>query len=145
LQAEPDIGLISVQTEFKATRHHRDRIGAFPLMETKMNTFTKTLVGAALLAGSVLTVSAPANAQPAYRGDGFTRSYDGDGYGRHDNAPTAAARSGATRVIARHLFGQWRYDTLMHRRSVPIVGRCAADICGTACTQSRSGSVWYRF
>jgi len=104
-----------------------------------MNTLTKTLVGAALLAGSVLTVSAPASAQPAYRGDGvYGRQYDGNG-------------SGAIRRDTRHCtsprLGQWRYNTLTNRRVfVPyrwaVRGGYLRD-CMYA--QSRPGGVWYRY
>lgn len=81
-----------------------------------MNILTKTLVGAALLAGSVLTISAPASAQPTYRGDGvYGRSYDD--YGRYGGRTYG---SGPIWRDMRHCtsprFGRWRYDTLMHRR-----------------------------
>ena len=57
-----------------------------------MNTLTKTLVGAALLAGSVLTVSAPASAHPTFRGEGvYGRSYDGYGRWRESRDPLGNA------------------------------------------------------
>ena len=132
-------------------------------METKMNTLTKTLVGATLLAGSMLTVSAPANAQPAYRGDGvYGRSYDGYGYGNggrsYDGYGYGNGRyndrsygSGPIWRDTRHCtsprFGQWRYDTLMHRR-VFVPYRWAVRsgyLRNCMYTQSRIGGGWYRF
>ena len=114
-----------------------------------MNTLTKTLVGAALLAGSVLTVSAPANAQPAYRGDGvFGRSYDGYGYGRYNDRTYG---SGPIWHDTRHCtsprFGRWRYDTMLHRRVfVPyrwaVRGGYLRD-CMYA--MNRNGGMSYRF
>jgi hypothetical protein len=85
-------------------------------METKMKILTRTLIGAALLAASALTVSAPASAQPAYRGDGiYGRSYDG--YSRYDERTYG---SGPIWRDMRHCtsprFGRWRYDRLLHRR-----------------------------
>src|SRR5262249_9410804 len=65
----------------KPIRHSRIRFGA-KMMETHVKTLTKTILGAAMLAGTVMAASAPASAQPGY-------GYGGDGvYGRYnDNGP----------------------------------------------------------
>ena len=121
-----------------------------------MNTLTKTLIGAALVASSALAVSAPASAQTVYRGDGvYGRSYDGYGYGRsydgygrygdryYGNGPIWRD----TRSCTSPRFGQWRYDTLMHRR-VFVPYRWAVRggyLRNCMYTQSRNGGVWYRF
>jgi hypothetical protein len=117
-------------------------------METKMNTLTKALIGAALVAGSVLTVSAPASAQPVYRGDGvYGRSYDGYGYGRYDRSYGSDPIWRDTRHCTSPRFGQWRYDTLLHRRVfVPYHWAVRGGYLRNCMyAQSRSGGVWYRF
>jgi hypothetical protein len=118
-------------------------------METKMNTLTKTLIGVALVASSALAVSAPASAQTVYRGDGvYGRSYDGYGYGRHDNRYYGSGPIWRdTRNCMSPRFGQWRYDTLLHRR-VFVPYRWAVRggyLRNCMYTQSRTGGVWYRF
>ena len=80
-----------------------------------MNIFTKTVLGAALLAGSVLTVSAPASAQPLYRGDGvYGRQYDN---GRSDERYYRGGgmwRNNSYCTSPR--FGRWRFDRALQRR-----------------------------
>jgi hypothetical protein len=114
-------------------------------MEKTMNTLTKTLIGAALIAGSALAV-APASAQPMYRGDGvYGRSYD---YGRYNGRNY---RSGPIMRDTRHCtsprFGYLHYDTLLHRR-VFIPYRWALRggyLRDCVYTQSRTGGMAYRF
>lgn len=81
-----------------------------------MTILTKTFLGATLLAGSVLAMSAPASAQTAYRGDGVhVRGYVG--YGRYDGG---FYRNGGmwrnTRSCTSPRFGRWRFDPVLERR-----------------------------
>jgi hypothetical protein len=85
-------------------------------MEMTMKTLTKTFLGAALLAGSVLTASAPATAQPIYRGDGvYGREFND--FGRYDER---YYRGGGmwrqTRYCTSPRFGRWRFDPVLQRR-----------------------------
>ena len=77
-----------------------------------MKTLTKTFLGAAMLAGSVLAVSVPANAQPVYRGDGV--------YGRHYDDHVRFYRGGgmwrSTSYCTAPRFGRWRFDPALQRR-----------------------------
>jgi hypothetical protein len=118
-------------------------------MEMTMNTLTKTLIGATLVASSALALAAPASAQPMYRGsDGvYGRSYDG--YGRYDN--NRYYGSGPIMRDTRHCtsprFGYLHYDTLLHRR-VFIPYRWALRggyLRDCMYTQSRTSGMWYRF
>lgn len=80
-----------------------------------MKTLTKTLLSAAVLAGSVLTVSAPANAQPTYRGDGaYGRYYDD--FGRYDQRYYNGEIWRDTRHCTSPRFGRWRFDPVLMRR-----------------------------
>ncbi len=107
-----------------------------------MNTLTKVILGAALLAGSVVAASAPASAQPAYRGDGvYGREYDGRYGNNYDNRydDTYDNRYGnnydnryddrygeryyrgggmwrSTRMCTSPRFGRFRFDPVMQRR-----------------------------
>jgi hypothetical protein len=115
-------------------------------MEMTMNTLSKTLIGAVLVAGSALAVAAPASAQPMFRGDGvYGRSHD---YGRYNDRYYG---SGPIMRDMRHCtsprFGYLHYDTLLHRRVFmpyrwALRGGYLRD-CGY--TQSRTGGMWYRF
>src|SRR3954471_11060895 len=74
-----------------------------PSMETQMRTFTKAILGAAMLAGSALAVATPANAQSTF---GF---YIGNG-NPHYVSPTAFRDRDYNRG------GVWRWDPYLHRR-----------------------------
>jgi len=82
-----------------------------------MKTLTKGILGAALIAGSVLTVSAPASAQP-YRGDGvYGRDYDG----RYGTSFDERFYGGghmwrATRYCTSPRFGRWQFNPYLQRR-----------------------------
>ena len=79
-----------------------------------MKAFTKAILGAALLAGSVMAASAPASAQPAYRGDGvYGRQYD-DRYGERYYRGGGMWRS--TSMCNSPRFGRFRFDPAMQRR-----------------------------
>ena len=83
-----------------------------------MNTLTKTILGAVLLAGSVVAASAPASAQPVYRGDGvYGREYDGrydDRYGERYYRGGGMWRN--TSICTSPRFGRFRFDPIMQRR-----------------------------
>jgi len=117
-------------------------------MEMTMNTLTKTIIGAALVAGSALAVAAPASAQPMYPGNGYYgRSYDG--HGRYDNSRYYGSGPiwNDTRHCTSPRFGYLHYDTLLHRR-VFIPYRWALRggyLRGCMYTQSRPGGMGYRF
>jgi hypothetical protein len=94
-------------------------------MEMQMKTLTKGILGAVLLAGSVLTISAPANAQPNYGGDGvYGREYND--YGRYDdrrygNSFDERFYNGGriwrdTRHCTSPRFGRWRFNASLQRR-----------------------------
>jgi hypothetical protein len=109
-------------------------------MEIQMNTLLKTTLGAALLAGSVLAISAPASAQPGYgggygdtyRGGGYGngsrggygydngRGYDGGRYEFDDRYGDRFYRGGGmwrqTRLCTSPRFGRWRFDPVLARR-----------------------------
>lgn len=102
-----------------------------------MSTLTKTLIGAALVAGSALAVAAPASAQPLH------------GYGRYDTSRYYG--SGPIRHDMRHCtsprFGYLHYDTLLHRRVFmpyrwALRGGYLRDC---VYTQGRAAGMWYRF
>ena len=85
-------------------------------MEMQMKTLTKGILGAALLAGSVLAVSAPANAQPYNGRDGVY----GD-YGRYGNSYDERFYNGGriwrdTRHCTSPRFGRWRFNASLQRR-----------------------------
>ena len=83
-----------------------------------MNALTKTILGAVLLAGSVVAASAPASAQPAYRGDGvYGREYDNrydDRYGERYYRGGGLWRN--TSICTSPRFGRFRFDPVMQRR-----------------------------
>ena len=90
-----------------------------------MKTLTKTVLGAALLAGSVLAASAPANAQPGYGGYGnYDRQYEGYGdYGRQQYDERYGSeyyrRGGgwrSTSICTSPRFGRWRFEPALQRR-----------------------------
>lgn len=91
-----------------------------------MKTLTKTILGAALLAGTVMAASAPASAQPGYGGDGvYGRHYDdGPRYDRRyefdDRYGERFYRGGGlwrqTRYCTSPRFGRWRFDPYLARR-----------------------------
>jgi hypothetical protein len=94
-------------------------------MEMQMKTLTKGILGAALLAGSMLTVSAPANAQPNYGGDGvYGREFNDYGrYGdsRYGNSYDERFYNGGriwrdTRHCTSPRLGRWRFSPAMQRR-----------------------------
>lgn len=111
-----------------------------------MKTLTKGFLGAALLAGSMLTVSAPANAQPY--GDGIY----GLDYGRYGNSFDERFYNGGriwhdTRHCTSPRFGRWRFNPYLQRRVfVPYrwaVRSGALRDC--MYTMNRYGTPGYRF
>jgi hypothetical protein len=92
-------------------------------MELEMKILTKTVLGAALVAGSALAASAPASAQPYHYGDGAYGRY-GDGvYGRYDDGfaryDQRAYRGGNWRSVSyctSPRFGRWHFDPMLQRR-----------------------------
>ena len=119
-----------------------------------MKTLTKAFFGAALLTGSVLTVSTSANAQPVYRGDGvYGRQYDRYGpqygdqrYGYDERYYNGGRLWRDTRHCTSPRFGRWRYSAYLHRRVfVPYRWAVrAGHLRDCMYTMSRSGAVWYR-
>ena len=89
-----------------------------------MKTLTKGFLGAALIAGSMLTVSAPVNAQSYYGGDGvYGREYGGryGDYGRYGNSYDERFYNGGriwrdTRHCTSPRFGRWRFNPNLQRR-----------------------------
>src|SRR5262245_42532526 len=94
-------------------------------MEMNMNTMTKMILGATMLAGSAIAASAPASAQPGYSyGDGvYGRNYDGRVYGRYqfdDRYGERYYRGGGMWRTSRYCtsprYGSWRFDPRLGRR-----------------------------